>query len=259
MKNFWVLFLVLITAGQVFAYEYYWEPTGNKNLKIDAGSYVKRPDGDFFNVKDIKQNKVYTMQHYIEYSDTDKRFYHYLGTAQTCPLEEYIEFGREVCSPVMAKPAEQFERIDAGNTGGYKRLMVTLPAVRAEYSIKKPDYWVNLYYSNDITERVKKALVVNLKEAKKNKEFPKLKKSQKIFVDIAYKILPDGTLQNAEIVDSSGDEFFNKELLKSFNEAEPFLVFPLSSDLQVLNGNLRYELIYHSHRYIDVKFIQSFD
>ena len=250
--------LLLFFSGQVFSYEYYWEPTGNNNFKIDAGSYVKRPEGEFFNVKDIKQNKVYTMQHYTEYSTADKRFNQYLGISQTCDLDEYIEQGRKICSPMSAKSAEKFETIDIKDAENYKRVMVTTSMARTEYARKQPDYWLHLYYSEDAKSRIKSAFIKEVKAAKKAKMFPKLKAPKKVFVNIEYEIIPDGSLSDAKIISSSGDKVFNDILLNSVINAEPFLVFPVSTGRTVLKGQFKYELNLISRRKFEEKFLQEF-
>ena len=257
-RLFILLFLLILNAGMVFSYEYPWERTGSKNIEIDAGSYVKRPEGEFFNVKDEKQQKVYTMQHHTKYSENDKQFYHFLGIAQTCQLEDYIKYGRGACSPLTAKPAESFEKISIDDTDYNKWLLVTVPRARCEYIKNKPDYWINHYYAEDMNNRIKTTFAKKLKKAKKDKTLPKIKAPQKIFVNIAYEIMPDGTLKSAEVTASSGDEFFEDILLNSFKQSAPFLVFPVSADREILKGEFQYEFNLISRRKSETKFLQVF-
>lgn len=257
MRSFCIfLFSFLFLSAPCFSYEYYWENLDKKNLKVDAGSYVIRPEGVFFNVKDTKQNKICTMQQYTEYSEAENRFYYYIGECQTCSLEDYVKYGRAVCSPLTAKPAQNFETVIPDDTEDYKWQLVTFPIARAECIKHKPDYWVSTYYRADVDTKIKKAFLAQYKKAKKAHQVPKMKAPLDVFAEVTYVILPDGSLKGAEISSSSGNEFFNNLALEAVKSAEPFLVLPLSFDNDSLECTFRYELRVRSAFKFEEKFVQ---
>ena len=256
MKNFCIfLGFILLTASAAEAFEYHWDNTAKKNLQVESGSYVVRPEGVFFNLRDTKHNKIYTMQQYTSYSDSENRFYYHLGVSQSCSLEEYLKYGRESCSSLTAKSAANFEIINPDDADGYKWQLITLPLSRAEYIKHNPMAWVANYYRTDIEERVKKSFIREYKKAKRAKNAPKIKPPLDVFVDVSYTILPDGSLKEAKVSASAGNEFFNKLALDAVESAEPFLVFPLSTERDSLECIFRYELKIHSVRKFEEKFI----
>lgn len=258
MKNFCIfLGFILLTASAAEAFEYHWDNTAKKNLQVESGSYVVRPEGVFFNLRDTKHNKIYTMQQYTSYSDSENRFYYHLGISQSCSPEEYLKYDRESCSPLTAKSAANFEIIDPDNSDEYKWQLITLSLSRAEYIKHNPMAWVVNYYRTDIEERIKKSFIREYKKAKRVKNAPKIKPPLYVFVEVSYTILRDGSLKDANVSASSGNEFFNKLAINAVKSAEPFLVFPLSTDRNSIECIFRYELKIPSTRKFEEKFINK--
>ncbi len=258
MKRFCLsLFFALSICAPSFAYEYHWDNLDKQNLKVEAGSYVIRAEGTFFNVKDTEQNKIYTMQQYTEYSKPENKFYYYLGQSQTCSLDNYLQYGRETCSPLTANPAVKFEAVVPDEAENYKWQLIILPVSRAGNIKHNPDYWISNYYREDLSDRIKKSFALQYKKLKKEKQAPKIKPPLDVFVEVSYIILPDGSLKEAQVSASSGNEFFNRLALDSVKAAGPFLVMPLSTDKNSLNCTFRYELRIPSIRKYEERFLHK--